>query len=179
MMCLARNDPFATAAGPEMTMQTQIAAQPVGGARDRHTSTSGTRPVFDCDLLRQYAQNRPPGAPGLGLPIVKSLIEPHSGAPSPRSKLHAPPVRVMTALEPATEILLPLHGVPPDRAEVLAAGHANNWYIHPLSRAAMRRKATPECDPFRLELSGRPLARAPQDESLDCFTGGEITCAVR
>src|SRR6476620_1376601 len=34
------------------------AAQRVREARDRLTSTSGTRPAFDTELLRQYAQTR-------------------------------------------------------------------------------------------------------------------------
>src|ERR1043165_2236061 len=33
-------------------------AQHVREARDRLTSTTGTRPAFDYELLRQYAQNR-------------------------------------------------------------------------------------------------------------------------
>ncbi|HZP74943.1 MAG TPA: HAMP domain-containing sensor histidine kinase [Pseudolabrys sp.] len=36
----------------------RLAGQYVRDARDRLTSTSGTRPVFDYELLRQYAQNR-------------------------------------------------------------------------------------------------------------------------
>src|SRR6476661_3959422 len=36
----------------------RLAAQRVREARDRLTSTSGTRPAFDYELLRQYAQNR-------------------------------------------------------------------------------------------------------------------------
>ena len=36
----------------------RLAAQYVRDARDRLTSSSGTRPAFDCELLRQYAQNR-------------------------------------------------------------------------------------------------------------------------
>jgi two-component system cell cycle sensor histidine kinase PleC len=36
----------------------RLAAQRVREARDRLTSTSGTRPAFDRDLLRQYAQTR-------------------------------------------------------------------------------------------------------------------------
>src|SRR3974390_965219 len=34
------------------------AVQSVREARDRLTSTTGTRPAFDYELLRQYAQNR-------------------------------------------------------------------------------------------------------------------------
>jgi two-component system, cell cycle sensor histidine kinase PleC len=33
--------------------------------RDRLTSTSGTRPAFDYELLRQYARNRLSGALGM------------------------------------------------------------------------------------------------------------------
>ena len=36
----------------------RLAAQYVRDARDRLVSTTGTRPVFDLELLRQYAQNR-------------------------------------------------------------------------------------------------------------------------
>ncbi|MEJ2626066.1 MAG: HAMP domain-containing sensor histidine kinase [Pseudolabrys sp.] len=36
----------------------RLAAQYVRDARDRLTSSSGTRPAFDFELLRQYAQNR-------------------------------------------------------------------------------------------------------------------------
>ena len=39
-------------------MRRRLAAQYVREARDRLTSTSGTRPAFDYELLRQYAQNR-------------------------------------------------------------------------------------------------------------------------
>ena len=40
----------------------RLAAQHVREARDRLTSTSGTRPVFDYELLRQFAQNRLSGS---------------------------------------------------------------------------------------------------------------------
>jgi len=36
----------------------RAASQRVREARDRLTSTSGTRPAFDHELLRQYAQTR-------------------------------------------------------------------------------------------------------------------------
>src|SRR5690242_6151378 len=36
----------------------RVAAQRVREARDKLTSTSGTRPAFDRELLRQYAQTR-------------------------------------------------------------------------------------------------------------------------
>jgi len=66
-MSLARTDPLATPAGPENTAarHRRIAAQRVRDARDRLTSTSGTRPAFDYELLRQYAQNRLSGALGI------------------------------------------------------------------------------------------------------------------
>src|ERR1700745_1346227 len=36
----------------------RAAAQRVREARDKLTSTSGTRPAFDAEMLRQYAQTR-------------------------------------------------------------------------------------------------------------------------
>jgi two-component system, cell cycle sensor histidine kinase PleC len=47
--------PAPAAASPT---QRRLAFQHVREARDRLTSTSGTRPVFDYELLRQFAQNR-------------------------------------------------------------------------------------------------------------------------
>ena len=44
------------AAAPVRTRR--VAAQRVREARDRLTSSSGTRPAFDHELLRQYAQTR-------------------------------------------------------------------------------------------------------------------------
>jgi two-component system cell cycle sensor histidine kinase PleC len=40
----------------------RIASRRVREARDRLTSTTGTRPAFDAELLRQYAQNRLSGS---------------------------------------------------------------------------------------------------------------------
>src|SRR5271169_3715970 len=40
----------------------RLATQHLREARDRLTSTSGTRPVFDYELLRQFAQNRLSGS---------------------------------------------------------------------------------------------------------------------
>jgi two-component system, cell cycle sensor histidine kinase PleC len=40
------------------TKRRRVAAQRVRDARDRLTSTTGTRPAFDYELLRQFAQNR-------------------------------------------------------------------------------------------------------------------------
>jgi two-component system cell cycle sensor histidine kinase PleC len=40
------------------TMHRRITAQRVREARDRLTSSTGTRPAFDYELLRQFAQNR-------------------------------------------------------------------------------------------------------------------------
>src|SRR6202167_4305139 len=66
-MSLAPSAPFATPAGPEKTAarHRRVAALRVREVRDRLTSTSGTRPAFDYELLRQYAQNRLSGALGV------------------------------------------------------------------------------------------------------------------
>jgi two-component system cell cycle sensor histidine kinase PleC len=51
--------PDLSALPPETSpVKRRRAAQYVREARDRLTSTSGTRPAFDYELLRQYAQNR-------------------------------------------------------------------------------------------------------------------------
>ncbi|MFZ2068018.1 MAG: HAMP domain-containing sensor histidine kinase [Xanthobacteraceae bacterium] len=50
--------------------QRRLAFQHVREARDRLTSTSGTRPVFDYELLRQFAQNRVSASPVMLLLIV-------------------------------------------------------------------------------------------------------------
>ena len=51
--------PDLTALPPEGSpVRRRLAAQYVREARDRLTSSSGTRPAFDYELLRQYAQNR-------------------------------------------------------------------------------------------------------------------------
>src|ERR1700674_3986947 len=67
MMSVATTDPLAPPAGPEKTAarQRRVAAMRVREVRDRLTSTSGTRPAFDYELLRQYAQNRLSGALGV------------------------------------------------------------------------------------------------------------------
>jgi len=53
------NDQPSLAAPPETSpVKRRLAAQYVRDARDRLTSSSGTRPAFDYELLRQYAQNR-------------------------------------------------------------------------------------------------------------------------
>src|SRR5579871_41754 len=73
-MSFAPTDPFATGAAPETAaaQQRRIAAQRVRDARDRLTSTSGTRPAFDYELLRQYAQNRLSGA--LGMIVLAAVV---------------------------------------------------------------------------------------------------------
>src|SRR5438132_9990613 len=43
---------------PSSVKRRRAAAQHVREARDRLTSTSGTRPAFDYELLRLFAQNR-------------------------------------------------------------------------------------------------------------------------
>src|SRR3954465_7031877 len=48
----------------------RAAAQRVREARDRLTSTSGTRPAFDRELLRQYAQTRLSASYGVLLRVV-------------------------------------------------------------------------------------------------------------
>ncbi len=48
----------------------RLAIQHVREARDRLTSTSGTRPVFDFELLRLFAQNRVSASPAILLLIV-------------------------------------------------------------------------------------------------------------
>ncbi|MGB3866465.1 MAG: ATP-binding protein [Xanthobacteraceae bacterium] len=50
----------------------RVAAQRVREARDRLTSTSGTRPAFDRELLRQYAQTRQSASYVIILLIVAS-----------------------------------------------------------------------------------------------------------
>src|SRR5277367_2026913 len=45
-----------------LSAKRRLATQHVREARDRLTSTSGTRPVFDYELLRQFAQNRLSGS---------------------------------------------------------------------------------------------------------------------
>jgi two-component system cell cycle sensor histidine kinase PleC len=58
-------------ASPEPSLRAQkalvqsrrLAAQRVREARDRLTSTTGTRPAFDYELLRQFAQNRLSASP--------------------------------------------------------------------------------------------------------------------
>jgi two-component system cell cycle sensor histidine kinase PleC len=59
-------------ASPAAVPQTQrrLSTQHVREARDRLTSTSGTRPVFDFELLRQFAQNRISASPVILLLIV-------------------------------------------------------------------------------------------------------------
>src|SRR5829696_10365574 len=65
-------------ASPEPTLRAQkalahsrrLATQRVREARDRLTSTSGTRPAFDYELMRQFAQNRLSASPVLLLLIA-------------------------------------------------------------------------------------------------------------
>src|SRR3984885_3418709 len=73
-MSLATTDPLATPAGPEKTAARHRRAATMRGreVRDRLTSTSGTRPAFDYELLRQYAQNRLSGA--LGVILLAAAI---------------------------------------------------------------------------------------------------------
>ena len=50
--------PSETPVAPPATRNRRVAAQRVREARDRLTSTSGTRPAFDRELLRKYAETR-------------------------------------------------------------------------------------------------------------------------
>src|SRR5579871_851759 len=59
----------ATPAAPS-PVQRRLAFAHVRDARDRLTSTSGTRPVFDYELLRQFAQNRLSASPVILLLII-------------------------------------------------------------------------------------------------------------
>jgi two-component system, cell cycle sensor histidine kinase PleC len=59
LMPIPGEQPDLAALPPEGSpVKRRLAAQYVREARDRLTSTSGTRPAFDHELLRQYAQNR-------------------------------------------------------------------------------------------------------------------------
>src|SRR5664279_2490544 len=49
---------IATAGDKAGAAHRRVTAQRVREARDRLTSTTGTRPAFDYELLRQFAQNR-------------------------------------------------------------------------------------------------------------------------
>ncbi len=66
-MSFATTDPLATSAGPDKAAarHRRVAAMRVREVRDRLTSTSGTRPAFDYELLRQYARNRLSGSFGV------------------------------------------------------------------------------------------------------------------
>src|ERR1700742_1531504 len=55
-------EPASPGAADAPSTKRRLAAQHVREARDRLTSTSGTRPVFDYELLRQFAQNRLSGS---------------------------------------------------------------------------------------------------------------------
>src|SRR6195256_1385634 len=54
------NEQRDSAASPDgsLAKRRRATAQHVRNARDRLTSTTGTRPAFDYELLRQFAQNR-------------------------------------------------------------------------------------------------------------------------
>ena len=58
-MPIPGDQPDLSALPPETSpVKRRLAAQYVRDARNRLTSSSGTRPAFDYELLRQYAQNR-------------------------------------------------------------------------------------------------------------------------
>ena len=56
------SEPASPGAADAPSTKRRLATQHVREARDRLTSTSGTRPVFDYELLRQFAQNRLSGS---------------------------------------------------------------------------------------------------------------------
>src|ERR1700738_572617 len=64
-------EPASPGAADAPSTKRRLAAQHVREARDRLTSTSGTRPAFDYELLRQYAQNRLSGT--LGIVLLASV----------------------------------------------------------------------------------------------------------
>src|SRR5271156_3022930 len=66
----APSEPRDPAAPPLSSTKRRMATQHVREARDRLTSTSGTRPVFDYELLRQFAQNRISGSPVILVLVV-------------------------------------------------------------------------------------------------------------
>ena len=55
-------EPASPGAADAPSTKRRLVTQHVREARDRLTSTSGTRPVFDYELLRQFAQNRLSGS---------------------------------------------------------------------------------------------------------------------
>jgi two-component system cell cycle sensor histidine kinase PleC len=55
---MASDQPEDAPSGHSAAKRRRTAAQQVREARDRLTSSSGTRPVFDYELLRLFAQNR-------------------------------------------------------------------------------------------------------------------------
>src|SRR5688572_3838788 len=57
-MSLVTDQPELAPTGASPSKRRRLAAAHVREARDRLTSTSGTRPAFDYELLRQYAQTR-------------------------------------------------------------------------------------------------------------------------
>src|SRR5580692_8605899 len=63
-------DPASPGAADAPSTKRRLATQHVREARDRLTSTSGTRPVFDYELLRQFAQNRISASPVILLLVV-------------------------------------------------------------------------------------------------------------
>jgi two-component system cell cycle sensor histidine kinase PleC len=60
----------AVSSGAASPAKRRLAAQHVREARDRLTSSSGTKPVFDYELLRQFAQNRLSASPVILLLII-------------------------------------------------------------------------------------------------------------
>ena len=76
----------------------RLATQHVREARDRLTSTSGTRPVFDYELLRQFAQNRLSGSLVILLLVVTigAVVQPVDR--SAHLRRYGPPARLIIHL---------------------------------------------------------------------------------
>ena len=107
-MSLARNDPFACAARSDTTTarQPRNVAQPVRHARPlrldtRHAARSAIAGFLAAINFGRVRRDRYKAASHVITPVALLLPASH---------------------------LLPYHGARPDCAEVLAAGHANNWY---------------------------------------------------
>ncbi len=107
-MSLARNDPFASAVRPETTTarRQRNVAQPIRPARP----------------LRPDTRHAARGAIAGFLAAIKFG---RAGRDRYKAASHViTPVAILLA----ASRLLPYHSERPDCPEVLAAGHANNWY---------------------------------------------------
>jgi hypothetical protein len=120
-MPIPGEQPDLSALPPESSpVKRRLAAQHVREARDHLISSSGTRPAFDYELLRRYAQNRLSASLVILLLVatigfLSSLwtgaVAAGGGSFSLKSKLRIgtevvvtfPPERVVAAMEPMTQ----------------------------------------------------------------------------